>query len=425
MKQRMLMPLALMMVTGLAISGCGSNGDLGSTGSADASGEASPSEPAGSETSSEAPELAQGVTDNKIHLGTVLPLTGAAAVAAEGVQAGLQAAIGEVNQAGGIAGREIELTVLDDNFDSATHVANFRRLDSQEGVFAVLVPAGSANLPGVWPLAEESGIPVFGPYLPDCPQVQSVFCLGTGHADQVRVLVDILAEQEGASTFAVIAQDNDLGQAIEEGLRDKAEELGLEVVAAERVQPNDTNISSAVLNVQGANPDAVILGTDGTQSSLILKQADELDWNPLFAGTSSTASTYSTVVTEPAGPGAEGLYGSFFAASPSEESTAVTGWQQSLEAHAANGDDYTTSSFALHGYAFAKVFFEILENMGDELTWPNFYEQAESLEGFETQLLPSATFGPLPDGHLGTRGAGVAKFEAGNWTAVTSDWVEP
>lgn len=365
---------------------------------------------------------AQGVTDDTIIIGTTLPLSGGAATSGAGFEAGLQAAVQEVNDAGGLAGRTVELVVLDDGFEAARSVANVRRLGDQERVFAVVSPAGSANLPGSYPYLEQKGLPLFAPVLPPDPQQDSVFLLGTSQRDQGRVIVDFLAG-EGARSVAVIGQDNELGQSIREGVEEGAQDSGVEVVANESTEPNSTEVSSAVLNVRGANPDAIVLGTDNTQSALIMQEVEQLGWQPMIMGTSSTVTTGSSGTVGPAGPAAEGVFGSLISELPTSDTPEVEAWRTAQEAVAA---DQVGSGYALQAYANAQVFFEIVRQMGDDMSWESFQRTAESMSDYESGIYPPITFGPAADGgHVGTSGAKVARWNGSDWELVTDDWVEP
>lgn len=367
-------------------------------------------------------ETAQGVTADTIKIGTTLPLSGGAAVSGKGFEAGLNAAIKEVNDAGGINGRRVELIVLDDGFEAARSVANIRRLGDQEQVFAVVTPAGSANIPGSYPYLEQKGLPLFAPVLPPDPQQDSVFLLGTSQRDQGRVIVDFLASK-GAQTFAVIGQDNELGHSIRDGAMAAAQASGLQVVANETTEPNSTEVSSAVLNVRAANPDAIVLGTDNTQSALIMQTVAELGWSPMIMGTSSTVTTGSTGTVGPAGPAAEGVYGSLISELPTSQAPEVEAWRTAQNAVA---PDQTGSAYALQAYANAQVFFEIVRQMGDDMSWANFQRTAEGLQGHESGIYPPITFGPAAEGgHVGTSGAKVAQWDGTSWVLVTEDWIEP
>lgn len=364
----------------------------------------------------------QGVTATTIKIGTTLPLTGGAATSGAGFKAGLEAAVKEINDAGGINGRQLELTVLDDGFEAARSVANVRRLGDEEKVFSIVSPAGSANLPGSWPYIESKGLVVFGPVLPPDPGLKPVYLLGTSHTNQARVIMDFLASK-GVKTVGVIGQDNDLGEAIMTGVQQQAGTDGITVVADEKTEPNSTDVSSAVLNLQKANPDAVVFGTDNTQSALVMKQAAQLNWHPIFIGDSSTVTTGSAGTVGAAGDAAKDLYGSMVVELPSATSNPAV---QAFAAAVAKVDPSQASNgYALMAYGTTKIWAEIVKQMGDTLTWDNFSNVAEQLNGLETGLYPPVSFSAPPSGRTGTTGAKIAQWDGSAWNVLSENWLEP
>lgn len=365
--------------------------------------------------------VSQGVTGSTIKLGTTLPLTGGAAVSGAGFKAGLEAAVKEINDKGGINGRTFQLTVLDDGFEAARSVANVRRLGDEEKVFSIVVPAGSANLPGSWSYIEQKGLPVFGPVLPPDPGTKPVYLLGSSHEDQARVIVDFLADK-GIQRIATIGQDNDLGNAIRTGVQEQAKARGLQVVANEKTEANSTDVSSAVLNLRKADPQAVVFGTDNTQSALVMKQAKTLGWAPTFIGDSSTVTTGSQGTVGAAGDAAKGVYGAMTIDLPSSDSAAVAKFRTVMNGYDPSkvGDGY-----ALQAYAYMQVYFDIIKKLGDKLNWNAFSDQAENLDGLQTGLLPPIDFGPPPHGRTGVHGAKIAQWDGSTWKVVTPDWTEP
>lgn len=108
----------------------------------------------------------QGVTKTSIKVGSTQPITGVAAIAGQGLYAGVKLAVDEINAKGGIKGRTIEFIGLDDAFEIPRSVANMRRLVEQDKVYAILSPAGSQALPASWNLIKEKRVPVWGPVSP-------------------------------------------------------------------------------------------------------------------------------------------------------------------------------------------------------------------------------------------------------------------
>jgi branched-chain amino acid transport system substrate-binding protein len=389
----------------LVVSGCTSSNNGGAGGGG---GGASGSNAGGS--------TAQGISSSSIKLGTTLPLTGGAATAGASFKAGLQASVKEINDAGGINGRKIDLQILDDGFDSSRSVANILRLQSQSKVFALDMPVGSAGIPGSYPLVKRTGIPMFGPYLPPDPNLPSVFELATAHDEQGQIMAQWLADKGNVKTIGYIGQDNDYGQAVLAGLKKGAQANGLSIAATGLTQTNSTNVSPAVLKVKKSNPDAVVLGTDNTQTALVLKQASQLGWKVLMVGDSSAANTGTSGAVAAAGSAANGLYGAAVAALPTSSSPAIKKFQDALKA---SSPSVQPDLYSLIGYGTNQVLFEILKKMGDDLTWSNFQKVAESMKNFDTGLLPPITFGPLPGGHTGSHGVLIAQYDNGTWTAKT------
>jgi ABC-type branched-subunit amino acid transport system substrate-binding protein len=72
----------------------------------------------------------QGVTDTEILLGEVEPLTGPPALLGVAHNLGVRLALGEANAAGGINGRKLRLTALDDGYVSSRTIKSLRKLIS-------------------------------------------------------------------------------------------------------------------------------------------------------------------------------------------------------------------------------------------------------------------------------------------------------
>ena len=362
----------------------------------------------------------QGVSDKVIKLGATLPLTGGAADNGKAFRAGMEAAIEEINEAGGINGRTLEMKVLDDGFQPARTVSNILRLLEQDKVFALNAPVGSAGIPGAYSMIERTGAPMFGPYLPPDPDLPSVFLLPTPHREQGEVMTSWLAG-EGVKRVAFIGQDNEYGHAILDGVKEAAARDNVEVVEVALTETNSTNVNPSVLSAKRASPDALVLGTDNAQTTLVLKQVKQLGWDIRIVAGSSAAGTGSSTTVGPAGEAAEGLYGAAIAALPNSDTDAVKKYHEAMKKYRPDAD--SDNIYALVFYAQQQVFFEILRRMGNDLTWENFQKVSESLKSFETGLLPPITFGELPGGHTGSHGVIIAQYLNGKW-ATKTDFIQ-
>src|ERR1700726_2918822 len=79
-----------------------------------------------------AASLAQGVTDDAILIGAYGPITGPAAFIGLGGRDGMNLAVKEINEAGGINGRKLKVVFEDDAFSPARALAAVKKLIDQD-----------------------------------------------------------------------------------------------------------------------------------------------------------------------------------------------------------------------------------------------------------------------------------------------------
>lgn len=367
-----------------------------------------------SDSSGSGAQAPPGITDQEIKIGATLPITGTAAVSGQGLQAGIQIAVDEINKAGGIDGRNVNAVILDDGFTPDRVVTNVRRLVSQDKVYAIVAPAGSQGLPGTWQFIAQNKTPVWGPISPADPKQSEVYLLSATRASQDQVAIDYFAKN-GAKKLAVIKQDNDLGVSVRQALDAQLpKHPDMQLVANETTQTGSTEVSSAVNNVVAARPDAVLLGVDNTSAALILKQLRAQGMNgPVYADQGG-AGTGGPSTVGPAGAAAEGFLGGMQADTVSTNNPDVEHWRSLAKA---SGLPQAESGFSLQTYSFVKAFAELVKRMGNDMSYANFTKTAEGLKSNPIKLgsIPAIECGPLPDGHTCAVQAGIAKYTGGKW----------
>jgi branched-chain amino acid transport system substrate-binding protein len=417
--------LLLLVAVALFAAACGGGEDPPAAqdppaddgGTADADDDGAADEPQGDPN-----EGVPGITADAIKLGTTLPITGPAAVAGEGLVAGINIAIEEVNANGGIDGRTVELVALDDGFDPPRLVANARRLIEEEGIYAFASPAGSQALPGIWDFVDQAGTIVWGPVSPQDPNRQPVYILGPGRGEQLRICTDYAAEQ-GLTRVALIGQDNELGEEGNGGVEAGVAANGLEYVAFERVEVLSQEISSAVLNVRDAGAEAIMLATDNTQASLIMQRVDELGMDVMLCADNGGGGTGGPNTVTPAGASATGFIGALQQELPTNtDNPAVAHWRGLAEGYTGQGSAQNLSNFSLQTYYYTRALFEVLDRLDGDYRYENFNRVAESLQDDPLDLgaIPRLACGPLPDGHSCASGAALAQYDAGTetWTVI-------
>ncbi len=104
------------------------------------------------------PVATPGVSATEIHLGSSVPLSGEAAEAGN-VARGIDAYFKYVNDQGGVFGRKLTFTYLDDGYDPGRAVNNTIRLIQQEQVLAVFSSLGTSNNLAVRKLLNDAKVP--------------------------------------------------------------------------------------------------------------------------------------------------------------------------------------------------------------------------------------------------------------------------
>lgn len=201
--------------------------------------------------------------DGVLRIGTLFPTTGATSFLGAAQVAGVNAAIREINAAGGVAGVPVEV-VNRDSGDATTETAeaSFAAL-VEKGVDVVIGPSSSVLAERLLPLAIDAGIPLISPaatYPGIGADADGFFARTTpAYPLQGVVLGDLLTEQKAGEVALVVGSD-DVSSSIATPLADALAEHGGELVVTATVT-GASGAASAVAKAVKAKPDAVVLAT--------------------------------------------------------------------------------------------------------------------------------------------------------------------
>ena len=105
-----------------------------------------------------------GITDDSVLFGQSAAFTGPSQELGLQMRLGIQAAFHEQNQAGGVHGRQLELTTLDDFYEPDSAYLNTQRLINRDGVFALIGEVGTPTSRSASRLANFLGVPFVAPF---------------------------------------------------------------------------------------------------------------------------------------------------------------------------------------------------------------------------------------------------------------------
>ena len=202
-----------------------------------------------------------------------------------GVQAKVMA-VDEINAAGGINGRMLEIIVEDSKCNAADGITAYTKLTQVDGVKIILGTSCSGAMLGVAPLAEKDKVIMFSGMTSN-PDITFAgdFIFRTMTSD-VFIGEDMgnLLWFDGIRTLATISETTDYAEGLRREIARKFEELGGQIVGEERYASDVTDFRSQITKLIGLNADAIYVGSQSEfTGGTVIKQARELGYEgPMY-----------------------------------------------------------------------------------------------------------------------------------------------
>jgi branched-chain amino acid transport system substrate-binding protein len=374
-----------------------------------------------------------GVTPTSIVLGGTAPLSGSQSAYAS-IARGARAYFDYVNSRGGVNGRRITYTVLDDVSDPVQAVAGTRKLVEQDGVFAVFNMFGTEqnlavreylNQKRVPQLFAASGATALGSEAAAYPYTIG---LRPTYTAEGWVLGQYLARTQGAAKVGVLYENDGYGQELLSGLRHGIQRSKVKVVSAQAYDAAATDVQAQVarLRVSGANVFAVF--ATPRHAAEALKYANRLGWKPKLTVGSAAAS--SARVLEAANEkGAnrvvKGMVSVAFLKDPTDpqwlKDSAMKLYRRVLQRFAPGSD--ADDVYYVYGMAAAWTAVEAIRRAGADLTRARLVGIVGSLnlQG-NPFLLPGISLKTGPGDHFPIDQMLLQRWQKGAWRSFGGIW---
>ena len=218
-----------------------------------------------------------------------------------------QMAADEINAAGGVDGRLLELVVEDSQCSAQGAVAAYRKLTSVDGIRIILGTSCSGAMLGAAPLAEADGVVLFSGLAsnPDIARAGD-YIFRTQISDvEVGIGTGNLLWADGIRRLATITESTDYAEGVRRTTVEQFEQLGGQLVAEERFASDITDFRSQLSKIIAAAPEALHVSPQSEfAAGTIFKQARDLGYDgPIYAETVSVGTT----ALEIAGDAATGM----------------------------------------------------------------------------------------------------------------------
>ena len=218
-----------------------------------------------------------------IRIGASLGLTGTYAELGQTLQRGYQLCVKHANDKGGVLGRRLELSVADDQSQTANAVAIYERFTAQDKVDLVFSPYSSPITDAVADVTEKHGKPMVAAGAATTAIFKKgrrfAFMLLSPAEGYLEGLID-LAAKRGFKTVAVIYEDTLFPKTIAQGTAELAKKRGLQTIVFEGYARGTKDFASILGKVKAANPDIVAAATYVEDSIAIAAAMKGLDLNP-------------------------------------------------------------------------------------------------------------------------------------------------
>jgi branched-chain amino acid transport system substrate-binding protein len=296
-----------------------------------------------------------GITATTMSLGISSPLSGPVAGPGSCSVAGLYSYLEAGNAKGGFTfgdgkTRKVNLTYLDDTYDPAKAVANYKQLVSQ-GIFAYVGALGTPTNAAIEPLANQEKVPQVllmtgaSQFSNDQKANPWTTALLPTYYDEGHTFGDLLAKSGKTLTVAVLAQNDSYGTDYTAGVTDAIKGSKVTIVAKATYEPTDTTVDSQVTQLAATKADVLVSAVSVTPLQVgVLTKAQSLGWLPRIFLPSNTATPATILV-----PGNAKAYPAVYTTSLSKV-PASPAFANDADVQAYN------AAFAAYGSQIAKVF---------------------------------------------------------------------
>ncbi len=325
-----------------------------------------------------------GVTDNSILIGMTAPFSGPNGAYGLDMKMVINAYFRQLNDAGGIHGRRLELRALDDGYETERAVANTRALIGQEKVFALLASYGSS--PTAAAMNEVFGVakvPLVGTISGadslrqsprENPNNRYMFNVRASYANETEAIVNQLASL-GFKNIAVLCQNDGFGKSGLEGVVAALKKHAQAPSAVATVERNSVDVGQAVQTITKVSPQAVIMVTLYKPTAAFVRAMRKAGQTPQFMTLSPVG---ADLLVQELGDEARGIGISQVMPYPWNDTTPLVKEYQKLL-----GNQGKPSYYGLEAYAMAKVLVEAIRKSGKDPTREKLVATLESMQNHD------------------------------------------
>ncbi|QDT33234.1 ABC transporter substrate-binding protein [Thalassoglobus polymorphus] len=357
---------------------------------------------AGSEETA-TPPLFRGVTENTIHLGTSTAYNGPSQELGRNMVVGMKSCFERINDAGGIHGRKISLTVLDDRYQPEKALQNMQDFFEDRDVFAVIGNVGAPTARVTSKYASENSYLFFAPFsgaslLREDPPDRYVFNYRASYVDETAAMVKhfVVNLRIPPENIAVFAQNDAYGDDGFKGVAKAMREHGIQSddlirVGYERNQLDIDEAVSTILSEQAHIQAIVMVPTYKVAADFVKRIKTEIP-EMVFGAVSFVGSQALAEAFYEIGPQfGDGVLVTQVVPHYLSNATGVRRYRQDLKKYY---PEYEPGFVSLEGYIAAECFAEGLRDAGPNLNTESLIDALHSIRDLDLGIGPIIQFSP-------------------------------
>ena len=195
-----------------------------------------------------------GITADTIVFGQAAVLEGPASALGTGMRTGLQAAFEEINSKGGVHGRKLKLTSVNDGYEPDRAITATKKLIEEDKVFALVGAVGTPTSAAAQPIATAAKVPFIGAFTGAGflrnPKLDNVINIRASYGAETEAWVRHLTEDLKVSKIAIFYQDDAFGRAGLDGTKRALTRRNMELAAEGTFERNTTAVRGALLAIR-------------------------------------------------------------------------------------------------------------------------------------------------------------------------------
>ena len=364
----------------------------------------------------------QGVSKDEVVIGTIQDLSGPIAGFGKQIRSGMQLAVDELNEQGGINGRKVKLMVEDSAYDPKKAVLAAQKLVNQDKIFMMVGHLGTAQNMAAMPVQFEKNVINFFPITAAREMYEPFhklkYSFAATYYDQMRFAVPKLVKEKAAKKVCTMYQDDDFGLEVLRGGEAGLKTIGMEFAEKTSFKRGATDFSSQISKMQAGGCDFIVMGTLIRETIGGIGTARKLGFNPTFLGSSGA---YTDLIHKLGGKAMDGFYATMTVQNPyaDEQSPQIRFWANKYKTKF--NDDPTV--FSVYGYLVINSFANAATKVGANLNTDSFIKVMDTMR-IAPDIFGSALATFTPTKRLGSDASRLSQIQDGKWKTVSEYFSE-